>query len=134
MHYTDFNWSNECFLVVDDDRYSHLLLEKVLLKTGATVIHAYNGGEAVNYLLNDKRITVALVDIIMPVLNGFDVIEQTKQACPEVTFFAYTADIFRINIEECKKLGFLHCFAKPMLPVKLFAEINRMLPVKEGYK
>lgn len=131
MQYTDFNWKGECFLLADDDHYNHLLLNKVLVKTGAKVIHAYNGKEAIDILLKNKEITIALLDIVMPYFTGFDVIKRTKPECPSVQFFAFTADIFRVNETCCQEIGFLKCFAKPMLPARLFAEIRASLPVRQ---
>lgn len=130
MQYTDFNWKGECFLIADDDHYNHLLLNKVLVKTGAKVIHAYNGKDAIDILINNKGITIALLDIVMPDFSGFDVIRQTKSDCLSVQYFAFTADIFRVNEAHCKELGFLRCFAKPMLPARLFTEIQASLPVR----
>lgn len=134
MQYTDFNWTSECFLVADDDFYSHLLLEKVLLKTGAKVVHAYNGAEAINILKENKEISIALIDIVMPVYNGFDVIEQTINICPNVNYFAYTADVLRVSEKKCQEMGFLRRFGKPMLPVRLFKEISEAIPVRQVHK
>lgn len=134
MQYTDFNWANECFLVADDDYYSHLLLEKVLVKTGARVVHAYNGSEAIDLLKENQDISIAIIDIIMPLNSGFDVIEKTKSIRPDVNYFAYTADVFRINNKKCLEMGFLKCFGKPMLPVRLFKGISDALPVKQTHK
>ncbi len=123
LHYTDFDWTGECFLLADDDRFSHLLLEKALNKTGVKVYHAYTGKEAIELLKSKDEITIALIDIKMPQCDGFEVIQNAKMFCPGVTFFAYTADTFNIDKVRCKDFGFADCFTKPMLPAILFYEI-----------
>ncbi len=134
MQFTDYNWEDECFLIADDDNYSHLLMEKLLVKTGAKCVHAYNGSEAINMLLENKDITIALIDIVMPLYNGFEVVAKTKSFCPEVSYFAYTADVRCMYDNKRLELGFIGCLRKPMLPNKLLKEISKALPVKQAYK
>lgn len=121
-----FNWSDEVVLIADDDRYNHLLLEKVIKQTNATVLHAYTGKEA-EELLNNNKVTIAILDIVMPFINGIQLVRKVKQILPDTLFIAYTADIVRHNSEVCKDAGFKACFAKPTLPFRLLKEINKHL-------
>jgi CheY-like chemotaxis protein len=106
----------------------------VLKHIGATVFHAYDGMEAIEKL-EENKIDVAIIDIVMPKKNGVDVVQKAKSLYPETIFVAYTADIIRHNYEVCKELGFNQCFAKPILPVKLISGINRLLiPIRNSYK
>lgn len=131
---TLFDWSDINVLLADDDQYNHLLLGKVLKHIGATVVHAYDGKEAIEKL-EENKIDVAIIDIVMPKTNGVDVVQKTRSLYPETIFVAYTADIIRHNHEVCKELGFNQCFAKPILPVKLISGINRLLiPIRNSYK
>jgi len=66
IDYRKYNFYREKFLIADDDIYSYMLLEKVLKKTGATVVQAQDGKEALNILLKNRSITVVILDIIMP--------------------------------------------------------------------
>ena len=129
MQYTNFNWEGACFLIADDDVYSHLLLDKVFKKTGARIIHAYNGIEAVDLALDNKDIALALIDIIMPGFNGYEVAKKIKNSRPDIICVAYTADIMSTQRSTWQDAGFAKCLLKPLLPVRLFAEIQTLIPI-----
>lgn len=127
IDYQKYNWNNEKFLVADDDLSSVILLEKILNKTGAAVITASNGLQAIEKIESELDISVAILDIIMPLLSGYEVIEQGKKTRPDLTFLACTADVVRLNPEKCKSLGFTACISKPFLPNELFSVLNEAL-------
>lgn len=62
-------------LLVDDDRDTRELLQEALLDDGCEVYPAANGAEALTILADlprERRPTVILLDLMMPVLNGWD--------------------------------------------------------------
>lgn len=127
---TDFHkykWESEKFLVADDDLYSSILLEKILKKTGATVYCASDGKEALKLIREHHDISVAILDIVMPLLTGLEVIEEAKTIRPGIIYIACTADVIRLNPEKCKELGFSSCISKPFLPQRLFSILEEAL-------
>lgn len=127
VNYHDYNWKNEKFLVADDDFYSSVLLEKILKKTGAKVVTAEDGLQAIERIREHPDISAAILDIVMPVHNGYEVIEQTKKLRPDLIFIACTADVIRLNPGKCKEMGFTACISKPFLPAKLFDVLEEAL-------
>jgi CheY-like chemotaxis protein len=125
--YQDYNWKNEKFLVADDDVYSLILLEKILQRTGASVVTASDGFEAVRIIQEDTSISIAILDIVMPKLTGYDVVEQTNKIRPDLIYVACTADILRINANKCQDYGFAACLSKPFLPIRLFSILEEVL-------
>jgi CheY-like chemotaxis protein len=130
MDQTTYNWSGEKFLIADDDAYSYLLLDKVLKRTGAAISFAFDGEEALKKLRHDSSISIAVLDILMPKLNGYQVVERIKKFRPELICIAYTADVVRFNIEKCKELGFYTCITKPVLPAKFLRVLNEALALR----
>ncbi len=126
MHYKDYSWNGAKFLIADDDQYSHLLLEKVFKKTDALTYHAYNGIQAVDLALKND-IVVALIDIVMPGYDGYEVCRKIKSAKPNVICIAYSADALRIIPKQCEQAGFEKVLFKPMLPVHIFKEIEKLI-------
>lgn len=61
-------------LVVDDDSSTRLLLQKFLSRSGYDVSVASHGGEAVE-LLSAKDYNVVMLDLMMPILDGFGVLD-----------------------------------------------------------
>ena len=130
IDYGKYNFQREKFLIADDDIYSYLFLEKVLKKTGGRVIHARDGNEALNLLLDDRSITVAILDIIMPYISGMEIILKCKSYLPETVFIAYTADTITYDKEVCREAGFALCVSKPILPVKFLGLMEETLSLR----
>jgi CheY-like chemotaxis protein len=64
-------------LVIDDSPLTHRLLNLILKKYNHTILSAYNGREAVD-LLNRTHVDMAIVDIIMPDMDGFALIQKLR--------------------------------------------------------
>lgn len=125
-----YNWENEHFLIADDDFYSYLLIEKILKRTGAKVNYAPNGAEALNEIIPNSSFTVVILDILMPKLTGFEVMEAAKLIRPDIIFIAYSADLLSIGKAKCKESGFQGCITKPVLPSKLLNTLNEVLVLR----
>ena len=67
----------EKVLIVDDDRMSRIKLTLAVEKLGYAVRQASDGGEALE-ALNSDEIDLVLLDILMPEVDGFEVLEQVK--------------------------------------------------------
>lgn len=67
-------------LIVDDEAHIRLLLEQTLdalLDAGVDILTADNGGDALA-AIRDERPDLVLLDVMMPVMNGFDVCKAVK--------------------------------------------------------
>jgi CheY-like chemotaxis protein len=131
LNYKEFNWQSEKILIADDDHYTAILLEKILLKVGSSVILARDGAEALKKLTSDPEITIAILDILMPHLTGYEVVQK---ACPkrsDVIYIAFTADVIRIDHKKCSDLGFFTCIPKPVFPMKILNTINDAILYRE---
>ena len=67
-------------LIVDDEAHIRLLLEQTLdplVDEGVELLTASNGGEALD-LITKERPELVLLDVMMPVMNGFDVCKRVK--------------------------------------------------------
>ena len=126
-----FKWDSETILIADDDQYSYMFLEKVFKKTGAKTIYVQNGKDALDKLLSDKSISIAILDILMPKLTGIEVLNRIQQYRNDVIFIAYTADVIRINSEECLRAGFRACIQKPTLPYRILSILDEILVLRE---
>lgn len=67
-------------LAVDDDMINLKLLKSMLMKTGnvAEVIEARNGADAINVLKERNDIDIILLDIIMPVMGGIEMLKVVR--------------------------------------------------------
>ncbi len=111
-------------LVAEDDNLNFLLLQKIIQTANFKVIRAVNGQEAVDFCIANSDIDLVLMDIKMPIMNGFEALERIKEIRPELTIIAQTA--FSSNDDEAKiyKAGFNGYLTKPLKREKLFKMIN----------
>jgi len=127
----NYNWLNETFLVADDDPSSCLLLNRILQKYGAVVKCVHNGEEALAALRQDRTITLAIIDIHMPLLNGFEVVLRAKNYRPEVIYIAYTADVVVVDQYKLLHSGFHTFLTKPVMPDKILEMVKQVLEIRK---
>ena len=89
-------------LIVDDQALNRILLSKMLEQEGYKISVAYNGLDALN-VLKREPIDVVLLDVLMPVMDGFEAAEKIKQQYSEV----YLPIIFITSLED--QASFEHC-------------------------
>ncbi len=90
MPYPD--WSDRTILIVDDVNTNLILLENFLNPTHAKIISVDNGLKAVNSVKKDNTIDFVLMDVRMPVLDGYEAtrrIKLIKSRLPVVAISAY---------------------------------------------
>ena len=66
-------------LIVEDDLSSKLYLNKILEKTGVIILNAGDGQEAVNMALNNPDIDIILMDIQLPVMDGYAALNKIRE-------------------------------------------------------
>ena len=95
-------------LVAEDDESNFKLIKYFLSSVNAEIIRAYNGKEAVEKLLSGNKIDLILMDIGMPVMDGYTairLIRETNQILPIIAQTAY-AEAMKMAM-ECGCNGFL---------------------------
>ena len=114
-------------LIVDDEDAAREVLRWVLEAEGAVVSSANSGGAALAEL--DRQIPdVMLVDISMPILNGFTLVEQLRRRPVErgrdVPIAALTGYISSEDREKADRLGFQAYLVKPVEPGELVKTVR----------
>ncbi|MGH9226998.1 MAG: adenylate/guanylate cyclase domain-containing protein, partial [Acidimicrobiales bacterium] len=118
-------------LVVDDEAASRDLLARWLREFGHRVLVA-EGGEQGLSVLRDEPVDVVLVDLVMPGMNGFEVLEE-RQGDPrlqETPFIMISARTGLATIVDCIEMGADEFLPKPFDPVLLQARVNASLERK----
>ncbi len=112
-------------LVVDDDSISRLLLKGVLAGRKANVLVAENGKEAVEKVENEPGIQVVLMDMKMPVMNGYEATKCIKQSQPDLPVIAQTAFVSPSEKEAAMVAGCDAVLPKPIDTGELLTMIQR---------
>ncbi len=115
---------DKTILVVEDVEVNYLLINELLTPTKAKVIWAKNGAEAVEIHRNQKP-DIILMDLQMPVMNGYDAIRIIRSSDRETPIIAQTAFAMNNEKEECFRLGVNDFLTKPIRSRELLASIMR---------
>ncbi len=119
-----FRWEDLSILVVEDNYVSFKLLEITLRKTGVGILHADNGQDAIDMVAKHPEIDLVLMDIQLPVINGYDATVEIKKIRPELPVIAQTANAMDDDRMKCLNAGCSDYITKPIVIDKLYAVIN----------
>lgn len=114
-------------LIVDDAIDNRLLLEMFLKKYQVETVSASNGQEAVQAALN-SHFDLVLMDVQMPVMDGFEAVKQLRDQNYTQPVIALTAHAMRGDRERCIEKGFDDYIQKPINRQTLEACLTRYLP------
>ena len=116
-------------LVVDDNKESLYILETILKKSGYDIVSALNGAEAMEKLRDDSGIGMIISDILMPVMDGFQLCKNVKgnDKFKCIPFVFYTGTYKEQEDEELSiKLGADKYIRKPVRADKLKSIIREI--------
>jgi len=118
-------------LVVDDDAMNRTILSTSLEEAGYAVEVAEDGQQAIE-ILHNKSVDVVLLDLLMPKMNGFQVLEQMKaeSALHHIPVIVVSAEEDMENVICCIEMGAEDYLMKPFNPVLLRARIHSGLEKK----
>lgn len=120
------DWSTRTILIVDDVSENYIFLKGLLKHTNASILRAQNGKEAVD-LCKKKSIDIVLMDIRMPVMDGFEAIQIIKQINPDIPIIAQTAFASHEDKIKCFSIGCDDYLKKPINYNQLFSVITKYL-------
>lgn len=120
--------SSEIFkvLVVDDNKINQLITKKIIEKNNckSTVV---DSGMAALAILETEKFDIILMDINMPLMNGFETTKRIRQKGIVTPVIAVTAFDKEEISEEALSAGINDIIIKPFEPVLLFKTINQLL-------
>jgi PAS domain S-box-containing protein len=122
-----YEWPDKMVLLVDDNSSVHLQLRKYLEKTGVTVISARTGNSARELLKKRRDISMVLMVIQMPDVNGISFIEDMKKQGINVPIIVQTSKDTLKNGEEILKAGYDGYVSKPIDREELLIKMDRFL-------
>ncbi|WP_144547071.1 response regulator transcription factor [Bacillus sp. X1(2014)] len=112
-------------LIVDDDEYIRNLVTSLLMREGFKTISAENGGAALE-LLNKEDCDLAVVDIMMPVMNGYLLTTEIRKVY-DIPIILLTAKSQIEDKEKGFESGTDDYLIKPFEPKELIFRVNALL-------
>jgi phosphoserine phosphatase RsbU/P len=120
-------------LVVDDNPKNLQVLGGLLKKEGMNVEFATNGNAALSWL-NKKSFDLVLLDIMMPVMDGFEVcsIIKSNPLHYDIPIIFITAKTDTESIIQGFKFGGVDYITKPFIPDELIARVRSQVNIKKS--
>jgi PAS domain S-box-containing protein len=122
-----FNFQECTILIAEDDQASYNLLEALLRQTGAQILHALNGEEAVRMFGQNPNTDLILMDINMPLVNGVDAIKMIRETNKQVPIIIQSASAIQTSIDQAWRAGCSDYVTKPINIERLLDKINFFL-------
>ncbi len=119
--------SCKTILIAENDEVSSFLLNKTLKGENITLYHASNGLEAVGMVKNHPEIDLVVMDIQMPVMNGYEATRQIKQIRPGLPVIAQTAFTSKEDMVKAQEAGCVSFITKPIRKNDLLGLVKKLL-------
>ena len=121
-------------LLVEDNKINQKIAFFTLKKLGFPVEIAENGLEAIERYQNEK-FSIVLMDIQMPVMNGFDATSKIRayekeKKTSQSLIIALSANTVKEDVEKCFVVGMNEYISKPFSPEKLIEVIQKHIEIK----
>lgn len=119
-------------LLVEDNTTNQIIARALLEDGGFSVLIAGNGSEGVeSFRKNMDKIDLILMDLHMPVMNGYEAADRIREITEDVPIVAMTADVILGVTEQCKEHGMEHYISKPFDPEKFSNTISSIISGKK---
>ena len=118
--------SKMTLLIAEDDAANYKLFEAIL-KKHYKLLHAWNGLEAVE-MFKAGNPDVILMDIKMPVMDGYEATSAIRKLSPDIPIVAVTAFAYPEDMRRILSSGFDGCLPKPVSADGLKKKIAELYP------
>jgi DNA-binding response OmpR family regulator len=115
-------------LVADDEPHIGRIIKMKLEQGPFRVSLAYDGQEALDFVLGDDQVDLAVLDLMMPRLSGLDVLRRIREEekLKAVPCIILTAGGDAKHERDALELGATQFITKPFSPKKLYALVARL--------
>jgi len=118
-------------VLIAEDNPVNMTLNRIVIRNmfpNVRIVEAQNGKEAVD-LAENERFDIILMDIMMPVMDGYEATllirqQKTNQDTP---LLALTASIMPDEMQKCLKVGFSDSISKPIIRENLYRILDKWL-------
>lgn len=121
------NLTGKTVLVVDDNPINRVIMKKALTFTKANILEAENGEQAYDMALKFKP-DMVFMDIQMPIMDGVSSLRLLRKAQFSSPIVAFTANVFKHDVERYLQEGFSRCISKPLDIDDFYRVLTELMP------
>lgn len=119
-------------LVAEDEEYNYLYLDELLNKLGLKHVQAKDGKEAIDICRENKNVNLILMDIKMPVIDGYTAAQKIKEFSPKIPIIAQSAYALEHEREKFRDV-FDDYLAKPINKEIFLMTLRKFINIQNGY-
>jgi len=119
-----YDFREHTILIAEDIDFSFLYIEAVLRRTGIKILWAQNGKEAIEHIKSNLDIDLVLMDMHMPVMNGYEATNLISELRPGLPVIAQTAFVLPDDVKRCYAAGCSGYLAKPIRKEQLLNTLS----------
>lgn len=124
---TVYDWTGKTILVVEDSKMAYELIEKMFSNSGATFDLEPDGIKAVERCKGDDTIDLVLMDIQLPLMDGYKATREIKKIRPGLPIIAQTANALAGDRKKAREAGCDEYIAKPIDIDEMGDKIDQIL-------
>lgn len=113
-------------LIVDDSNLSRRTLRSILAPEGHTIVEAKDGIAAIEQYFLEKP-DLVLLDLVMPEMNGFEVLQKLREMDSHACIVIVSADIQTLTKEAVAAFGAKAFVNKPIAAAPVLTVVNQVL-------
>lgn len=122
-----YDWSDKSIMIVEDINHNYKFLLHTIKPTNAKILWAKNGKEAYEACKSDIKVDLILMDINMPVMNGYKSIRLIKNLNKSIPIITQTAYAFAGEREKSFAAGSDDYILKPIRTGELLEIMSKYL-------
>lgn len=126
---TEYNWTGKSILIAEDVEVNFRYLSTILADTKANIVWAKNGREAIDKTFDGSNIDIVLMDIQMPLIDGYEATAEIRKTKPSLPIIAQTAYALPHDNIKCFEVGCNDYISKPINANLLKQKIDTLLNV-----
>ena len=123
----DLDLTGKVMLVAEDVDLNIEYIKELLDETGVEILPAKDGQEAIDIFNSTTKIDIILMDIQMPILNGYEAVQEIRKKNSTIPIIAQTAYAFAEDKQKCFDAGCNDYLRKPFLKKELFEKIAKFI-------
>lgn len=121
------DWSDKQVLIAEDEDSNFKLLEIMLRRSNVRISRAFNGKQAVDYVNSGRPVDLILMDVKMPVMDGYEATIRIKDIKPQIPIVVQTAFALAGDRELSLDAGCDEYLSKPIKATELYNILKKYL-------
>jgi len=121
------DWSGKTILIVEDEEIIRYFFEISLKVTNANLLFANNGYEGIEKALSNESIDCILMDIRMPITDGYEAMKAIRKEKKDLPIIVQTAYALAYDRKRAMEAGCNEYIAKPVKLDVLFTVLGKYL-------